>query len=81
MCRERNVVALKGAFFSLAEGNSLQSNKTAMSFEEGFLTTKKPVLDFDATPFSTVPFPPTVCYDTMELNSRAAEITVKGEGN
>lgn len=74
-------MALKGAFFSLYKGNSLQSNKMAMSFEEGFLTTKKPVLDFDATPFSTVPFPPTVCCDTMKLNSRAAEITVKGEGN
>lgn len=50
------VVELKGGFFPLAKGDSLQSNKMAMSFEEGFLTTKKPVLDFNAISFSTVPF-------------------------
>lgn len=80
MCMGK-VVGLKGGFFPLVKGNSLQSNKMAMNFEEGFLTTKKPVLDFNAMSFSTDPFLPTVCYDSMELNSRAAEITVKGEGN
>lgn len=81
MCMVGKVVGLKGGFFPLVKGNSLQSNKIATSFEEGFLTTKKPVLDFNAMSFSTVAFPPTVCYDSMELNSRAAEITVEGEGN
>lgn len=54
-------MGLNDVFSSLTKGNnSLQSNEMAMSFEEGFLTTKKPVLDFDAMSFSTVPFPPTV---------------------
>lgn len=74
-------MGLRGTFFSLAKENSLQSNKTERSCKEGFLTTTKPVLDFDALSFSTVPFPPTVYYDTVELTSRAAEITVKKEGN
>lgn len=48
----------------------------ALKREEGFPTTQKPVLRLHA-----VSLAPTVCPDTMELNSRAAETAVKGEGN
>jgi hypothetical protein len=68
---------IKGSFFFLPpKGDSCKAIKL-MSFGEGFLTTEKAALHFNAMSFSTVPFPPTVCCDTMELNSRAAEITVK----